>query len=277
MLAVERIEIKRTLDPLVLDKSPLVYFLAQVRFSAILAMAEHVSTIQERFRKLGYPLYAEIESHNVIFAPPAPPKIQGSTLWTFSAADQKTGIVLSNNFVAFQAVRYTTYEETLPRIIEALQAVHDIAQISLFERVGLRYLDVITPNWDAGEKFSTYLEPEVIGISGPKIGAKTLHHSTVYAGQTELGTIVVRFTTNDAPDILPPDMAVAALELPKPGVPDGVRIGTLDFDHYLETKDPFSIAQAQSLLADLHDAIARTFKECATDKARELWGKHDVT
>ncbi|MDQ2664225.1 MAG: TIGR04255 family protein [Candidatus Eremiobacteraeota bacterium] len=270
---MESTEIQRSLDPLVLDKSPLVYFLAQVRFSPILAMADHVSTIQEHVRKLGYPLYAEIEAHNVIFAPPAPPKIENNSLWTFFAADRQTGIVLANNYVAYQAVRYTTYEETLPKIIEVLQAVHGVAGISLFERVGLRYVDVVTPNWDAGEKFATYLDLAVIGISGPKIGAKTLHHSTIYFGQTELGTIVIRFTTNDAPNILPPDVAVASLELPKVSVPDGQRIGTLDFDHYLECKEPFSIARSQSLLADLHDAIARAFNECATDKARELWGK----
>lgn len=274
---VDKIVVKRTFPPLVLDRSPLVYFLAQVRFSPILAMTDHVNRIQERLRKLGYPHFFRADTFNVAFTPPTAPTIQKAELWTFSAADRKTGITISNNFVSFQAVDYQRYEDALPKVIEALEAVDDVVQIGLFERVGLRYLDVITPDWDSGEKFSTYLQPEIIGISGEAIRVETLMHNTVYVGRTELnGTLVVRFTTSEAPNVLPADLAGGNLEIPKLGVKDGTRIGILDFDHYVELGDQFSIALARTTLSDLHDAIARAFNECSTDKARELWGKHDA-
>jgi uncharacterized protein (TIGR04255 family) len=271
---VENVVVKRSLPALKLERSPMVYFLAQVRFSAILAMAEHLSAIQERLRKLGYPLFTQVDTYNIVLTPPSPPRVEQVALWNFAAADRKTGIILSSNFVAFQTTKYTTYEETLPKITEALHAVHDVAQIGVFERVGLRYLDLITPNWE-NQKFSTYLKPEVIGISGPAIGAETLHHSTVYAGKTEFGTIVIRFNTHDGPNILPPDIAIANLDMPK--VPESTRVGTLDFDHFLESQDPFSPKLAETMLADLHDAISRAFNECATAEALELWGKRDLT
>jgi uncharacterized protein (TIGR04255 family) len=274
---VEKIFVRRTLPPLVLDRSPLVYFLAQVRFSPILAMIDHVNHVQERLRKIGYPHFSRVDTFNVAFTPPTPPSVEKKELWTFSAADRKTGITISNNFVSFQAVDYQRYEDSLPKIIEALKAVDDVAQIGLFERVGLRYLDVIAPNWGSGESFSTYLRPEMIGISGAAINVETLMHNTAYVGRTELGgTLVVRFTTSEAPNVLPADLAGANLEIPKLGVRDGIRIGILDFDHYVESSERFSVALAQTTLSELHDAIARAFNECATDKARELWGKHEA-
>ena len=271
--------VKRTLPPLVLDRSPLIYFLAQVRFSPILAMSDQISHIQERLRRLGYPHFSRTDTFNLTFiAAPAAPKIEEKALWTFSTADRKEGIIVSNDFVTFQAVEYQRYEDALPKVIEALKAVNDVAQIGLFDRIGLRYLDVITPNWESGEKFNTYLQPEMIGISGKAIGVETLMHSTAYVGKTELnGTLVVRFTTNLAPNVLPADLASGNLEIPNLGVEDGTKIGILDFDHYVEFSEPFSIAVAQTKLGDLHDAIARAFNECATDEARELWGKHAIT
>ncbi len=266
--------VKRTLPPLVLDRSPLVYFLAQVRFSPILAMSDHINKIQERLRKLGYPHFSRTDTFNVAFSSPTGPTVEKAELWTFSAADRRTGIIVSSNFVSFQAVEYHCYEDALPKVIEALNAVNDVAQIGLFERVGLRYLDLISPNWDDGEKLSTYLQPEIIGISGAAIDVTTLMHSTAYVGRTELnGTLVVKFTTSVAPTILPPDLSSANLEIPK-HVADGTKIGILDFDHFVESNDEFSIAVAQTILSDLHDAIARAFNQCVTEKARELWGKH---
>ena len=277
MSVVDNIVVKRTLAPLVLDRSPLVYFLAQVRFSPILAMIDHINNIQERFRKLGYPHFARVETFNITFASPTAPTVEKAALWTFSAPDRKTGIVISNNFVSFQAIEYQRYEDTLPKVIQALKAVDDVAEIGLFERVGLRYLDVIKPDWEGGEKFATYLEPAMIGISGAAIGVETQMHSTAYVGRTELnGTLVVRFTTSLAPNVLPADLTSANLEIPKLGVTDGTKIGILDFDHYVDFSEPFSIAMAQTTFSELHDAIARAFSQCATDKARELWGKHDA-
>lgn len=274
---VDKIVVKRTLPPLVLDRSPLVYFLAQVRFSPILAMIDHINSIQERLRKLGYPHFFRTDTFNIVFTSPTAPTIEKKELWTFSTADRKEGIIVSNDFVSFQTVEYQRYEDALPKVIEALKTVDDVAQIGLFDRVGLRYLDAITPDWDGGEKFSTYLQPEIIGISGAAIGVETQMHSTVYVGRTELnGTLVVRFTTSQAPNVLPADLANANLEIPKLGVENGTRIGILDFDHYVESNDSFSIEVAQRTLSDLHDAIARAFYECATDKARELWEKHEA-
>lgn len=277
VVAVEQIAVDRTLPALVLDRSPLLYFLAQVRFTAILEMEKKISAVQERLRKMGYVHFATSQAFNVTVTPNAAPKVESVPLWSFTTGDRASGIVVSNEFFTYQCVDYGRYEETLPKIIEALRAVHEVAEIGYFERLGLRYLDVVIPDRANGESFATYLKNELIGISGAAIKVETLHHNTVFVGRTEMnGTLVVRFTTVNGPNVLPADLAGAPLELRRFDIEPNDRVGVLDFDHYVESGDAFSVDEAQRILGGLHDAINRAFINCVTPTALTIWGKHDA-
>jgi uncharacterized protein (TIGR04255 family) len=266
--------IPRSLPALVLERSPLVYFLGQVRFSPILSMGDHVKAIHERLRAIGYPVYGQMETQTVTIAPSGP-TIEKVTLWHFKDVADETGVVLASNFVSFQTLKYRRYEEELPRILEVLEAVHDIVKIDVLERCGLRYLDVVYPDKNAGQAYDTYLQPEIVGLTGESINIVPIMSSSIFAGTTEVGTLVVKFSTSTSPQILPLDLAGPPLSF-KTDIPQGEAIGILDFDHFVDRRETFDLTRTAKYLAELHDAIARAFNQCTTPKARELWGKREV-
>lgn len=237
-------------------------------------MADHVKAIQDRLRAIGFPVFSQLETQTVTVSQSGP-TIEKLSLWHFRDVADRTGIVLASNFVSFQTLEYARYEEELPRVLQVLEVVHDIVKIDVLERCGLRYLDVIHPDGTAGETYQTYLLPEIVGLRGEAIGVTPLLSNSVFAGKTELGTLVVKFSTSRSPQILPLDLAVPPLAL-KTHIADGEAIGILDFDHFLDIQEPFVLTNVENYLAELHDAIARAFNGCTTETARELWGKRDV-
>ena len=237
-------------------------------------MGDHVKEIQEQLRAIGYPVYVPMKTQTVTMTPTGP-TIEEVTLWHFKDVADETGVVLASNFVSFQTLKYKRYDDELPRILEVLEAVHDIVKIDVFERCGLRYVDVVYPDKNAGQAFDTYLQPEIVGLTGESINVSPVLNSSVFAGTTEIGTLVVKFSTSTSPQILPLELAAPPLAF-KTDIPQGEAIGILDLDHFLDRHESFDQSKTAKYLAELHDAIARTFNQCTTPKARELWGKHEV-
>ena len=266
--------IDRTLPALVLGRSPLVYFLAQVRFSPILSMGDHIAAVQDRFRGIGYPVFEQQEAQTVTITPQGP-VIEKVTLWHFKDVAQTSSVALAQNFVSFQTFKYKRYEEEFPRIREVLDAVHSLVKFDVFERCGIRYLNVIHPDSNEGQTYQTFLQPEIIGLNGESFDVTNVMNSSVFVGTTTIGTLVVKFSTSKSPAILPLDLMGSALHF-ETDIPQGDAIGILDFDHFIENRGPFNVQQTEQYLAQLHDAISLVFSKCTTDEALELWGKKSV-
>ena len=67
MSCVKLLKMKRTHPPLRLPGSPLIYVVAQVNISAVVAIERYVPEIQERLRKSGFPGYTNIQVPEIIF------------------------------------------------------------------------------------------------------------------------------------------------------------------------------------------------------------------
>jgi len=264
--------VKRTLKPLVLDRAPLIYFLAQVRFGDILAMADHVTAIQDALRRCGYPVFrsALVQALNLDKGFPA---VEQREIWNFENVERTRGIVLTRDSVGFQTTNYERYESTMPELIGALSKIHDILDLSALLRCGLRYVNAVHPN--AGEEFETYLRPEIMGLSSRIPDVTTVLQSSAFQGQSEAGILMVRFATSQSPQVLPPDLVPNNLPI-NTTIPSGEPIGTLDIDHFTQIQDLFSVAKAESVLDDLHDACSRAFAACLTPDALSLWGQRNV-
>jgi len=265
--------VKRSARPLVLERSPLIYFIAQVRFADILALEQHIPAIQDQLRQSGLPIFRNITMQGLRMDPSGTATLENRKLWHFENVAATSGVVLTHDSVALHTTTYDRFETTLPPFIEALSKIHAIIGINVLQRCGLRYVDVVHP--EKRQTFQTYLRPEIIGLSGADFGVTPTLQSSVFSGTTECGTLVVKFATGIFPHVMPPDLMPVSLKINGP-IEAGAAVGTLDFDHYAEIQQDFTVSRAQEMLEQLHDANSRAFRACVTAKAFELWGQRDA-
>ena len=246
-------------------------FMAQVRFAEILLVQRHVPAIQDAIRAQ-FPIFKRSVIKSLSFEN-GTPTISDNEIWHFEDVQSTTGLVLTRDSISFQTTAYKTFELALPIFEESIRAIHQILSIGAATRCGLRYIDVIYPG--EAQSLATYLRPEILGLYVSKLDMEPLVQMSVYTGKSPLGRLVVKFSTSSTPNVLPPDLAPITLNL-NLQIPEGASVGTLDFDHFADIAEVFSVERVCKLLGDLHDAIALAFDACVMPEALELWGKRNA-
>ena len=265
--------VRRSRPPLHLERSPLIYFVAQVRFAPILQMSTRVPAIQDELRKR-YPVFSVQQAQTVSVDAAGALSIRNTSRWQLQDKDALSGVVLTEDALTFHTTKYTTYEKTESLIRSALDAVHKFADIGVIERVGLRYVDLVKPG--EGETLASYLKPHILGIDAEQIGVTEEAAGNYFKGRTSFGTLVIRFTKmygGGSP--IPPDLQPLSLSVLQSVEAEEIA-GLLDFDHFSEQRLDFSIDTAIEALGNLHDAISVALENAATGEAFTLWGKKEV-
>jgi uncharacterized protein (TIGR04255 family) len=133
------------------EKSPLKEVVCQLRFPRILSInAQEPFVFQERIRDK-FPIYEEmieqqqqisIDSNN---PSPMPKIIHSESMknYKFSTPDNSTHINLTSTFISISTTNYTQWEDFLENFREPIQALNDVYKPAFFDRVGLRYVDII--------------------------------------------------------------------------------------------------------------------------------------
>jgi len=83
---------------------------AQVRFSAIIAIEKYVPEIQEQLRHKGFPRFLKGQVHEIAFQADGAPKFSAIDRFEFQDKDASLGIVLQSNSVAVHTNLYSNYE-----------------------------------------------------------------------------------------------------------------------------------------------------------------------
>jgi uncharacterized protein (TIGR04255 family) len=258
--------IKRSNPPLHLSRTPLIYVVAQVRFSAIMAMEKYVPEIQEKLRQK-YPWFQRSKIQEFAFQAQGAPNISFSDRYEFLQRDKRTGVVLMSNSVALHTNKYTSYEAFEQEFTSALGAIHESVGIGLVDRIGLRYVDLVRlgPN----EAWSDYIKPGLLGLDAASVGVSQWTSQSVWVGKTEVGALAFRYTQSESP--VPPDLTPISLqyegELLRPKEVGAI----LDFDHYSEATREFELEPVIGAVGDLHDNIDRAFRSAVTPAALRKW------
>ncbi|MBM3302663.1 MAG: TIGR04255 family protein, partial [Deltaproteobacteria bacterium] len=130
-----------------LQSSPLVEVICQVRFPAILRIAnEQPVEFQERIRdrlpqlEVGQGMIVHAEPLGMVqpSAKPEPP------IFRFKSADNQTVVSLSLNFYALSTTSYSHWRDFLELLQLVNQAASDIYDLPYAVRVGLRYINLLT-------------------------------------------------------------------------------------------------------------------------------------
>jgi len=258
--------VKRTNPSLHLSRTPLIYVVTQVRFSAVMSIEKYVPEIQEKLRKK-YPWFQHSKVQEVLLQSPGPPSVGFNDRFEFLGREKQTGIVLTRNSIALHTNKYSNFEHFQDEFGEALAAVHDSVGLGLVERLGLRYVDLV--RLGQGESWSDYFQRELLGLDPSVVGVSQWNSQFGSIGKTDVGTLVFRFIQSESP--LPPDLTPGALhyekELLRPG-----EVGTiLDFDHYSDANGEFELDSVMGSIGDLHDNLDRAFRSAVTKSALGKW------
>jgi uncharacterized protein (TIGR04255 family) len=260
--------VKRTSPALHLRNAPLIYVVAQVRFSAIVAIEKFVPEIQEKLRHKGFPRFARGQVMEIALQPDGTPKFNAVERYEFQDKDARLGIVLQSNSLAVHTNNYLNYEKFEEEIKTALIEVHRVVGINLSERIGLRYVNLI--RLQEAEKWADYLHEGLLGLEPRAVNVDHWLSRSEAIGTTQVGKLAVRFSQSE--QAFPPDLVTSSLhyslELAK-----GEIVTTLDFDHFVESVSDFSVAGAISTLEKLHESLDLVFAASVTTGALSKWGK----
>lgn len=256
-----------------LKNAPVVYVLCQIRFSPVEKMVDYVPAIQEAFRGL-YPNFEREQIGGVGFAPNALPILmQNETRWRFETRDSRTGFTLSTNQLIAHTTDYVDSDDFRDRIVSGFHTIHKIAKLSFIQRIGLRYIDLITASTD--DAVEDYIDASLIGfrptIRGltPDVSQQFLRARSEIQGLP--GTLLVKMSRARHASDLPAELLPISLQLKRKPTPEQESI-FLDWDHYIEqiNLDPDSEILAATL-RDLKAPIADIFKAAITDHAVKRW------
>jgi uncharacterized protein (TIGR04255 family) len=261
--------VKRTTPALHLQHAPLIYVVAQVRFSAVVAIEKYLPEIQEQLRHKGLPRFMRGQVHEISIQPDGPPKFTAAERFEFQNKDASLGIVLQANSVAIHTNQYSNYEAFDEQVKTALMSVHRIVNISLSERIGLRYVNLI--RLGEGEKWTDYLHQGLLGLDPRSAGVEKWTSRSESLGATGVGQLAVRCSQSEQP--LPPDLLTSTLAYSAPLAGRGEIVTTLDFDHFVEQTSDFKVSDAISTLDHLHESLDRVFMASVTSNALAKWGK----
>ena len=256
-----------------LANAPVVYVLCQIRFSSIEKMADYVPTIQEALRPQ-YPNFEREQIGGVSLASNAQPVfVQNETRWRFETRDNQTGFILSTNQLIAHTTNYVDSDDFRGRIVFGFKTIHEIAKLGFVQRIGLRYVDLITASDD--DTIEDYVHPSLLGFR-PRVPGLTPDDSQQYLRTHSAigGTLLVKISRARHGGELPADLLPTTLALKRRPNPDQESI-FLDWDHYIEQlnldPDPKILA---TTLRDLKEPIATIFKEAITEHAVQVWRRH---
>ncbi len=270
---------ERSRPALTIKKSPLVYVVAQVRFSAVESIPKYIPAIQNVFRK-DYPRFIKGDTRNLRLNPHAPPEVSVVPRFEFQNKERTCGIVVQSDNVAVHVSRYSSFDVFCSSLRYALDTVHSEVTLGLIDRIGLRYVDVVRPS--GGEDLKQYLHPGLVGLNDADVGVRNSIRMSIYQGETDSGTLLFRLAQRNDRGFLPLDVEPSPLSHDQPEVRPGELVTLLDFDHFRDfTREPldFSTDVVLQYLWRLHDNTDLAFRAAVTQYALDAWGaeERDVT
>lgn len=252
--------------------APVFYTLAQVQFNPIAQMSDYVAKLQEHLRRSGFPDFRaenqfELTIRRLDETEPDVKPTQHMR-WSFTNTQRTEGYLLLSNTLVFHTTTYDTFADFLKKTISGLELVHKIVELAYVERIGLRYLDAVTPI--SNDTLQQYLNPSLLGFSADLEG-RLSHSFTETVTSLEDGNLVARAVITDGALALSPDLFPLQLELQPRFAEINGRNAVLDTDYFVAKRNSFNLIEVEDQLQKAHDIITNAFKVAVTDYAREKW------
>ncbi|MBD1850912.1 TIGR04255 family protein [Leptolyngbya sp. FACHB-711] len=252
--------------------APVFYTLAQVQFNPIAQMSDYVAKLQEHLRRSGFPDFRaenqfELTIRRLDEAEPDVKPTQHMR-WSFTNTQRTEGYLLLSNALVFHTTTYDTFADFLKKALSGLELVHEIVELAYVERIGLRYLNAVTPI--GNDTLQQYLNPSLLGFSA-NLEGRLSHSFTETVTVIEDGNLVARAVITDGALALSPDLFPLQLELQARFAEINGRNAVLDTDYFVAKRNSFNLIEVEEQLQKAHGIITNAFRVAVTDYAREKW------
>ncbi|MDB4308215.1 TIGR04255 family protein [Gammaproteobacteria bacterium] len=253
-----------------LTSAPLVYALCQVRFSAVTAMQSYVegpNGIQERLRKR-FPIYRAGTVQNVRILPESGrPETVSAARWSFLDKERTTGFILNTDSLVIHTTDYRDFDAFSNDLAVALQILKDHVEVSLVERIGLRYVDQILPA--EGDTLEKYVHPGIRGLDFDEVDTRDHQYRCESLCTTAIGQLVTRYYRARLPGLLPEDLMPLELSSKALAQPNDIT-GMLDIDHFMQGTIDFDVARIKEITNLLHDGTSAAFLAAVSNHALDV-------
>lgn len=264
-----------------LNNPPLIYVLIQVNISPIVSIAKFIPNLQETIRK-DFPDIQEINVQVFNLLSGHAKTIEEKKRWHFRDKAKTTGIFIDLNNIFIHTSNYSTFDQIMEKYNKALSQFNNILDISLWNKLGIRYINLISNPKDE-------IQDKLQGFSLPFKGLieEQFITKTETLQKTQLGMIRIKASTfNDQENIsiieryIPPDLLDTANMLDFVQFTDKVsetfnkKFTILDIDHFTidSPSENFNCNEIITKLYSMHDVMDTAFKQAVTQQALEKWG-----
>lgn len=279
----------------VLDCSPLVMSLVEVRFSDV---PESILTAEiESFRaalfELGLSIFNEDDHDeyelNHQQSRQLTVKKHSSKRWDFLNLKRNASVTLTKNQLMYRTTNYQTFEEfrkIWESVLNAYFIVFPSVQKAGLKRIGLRYMDLFMG--EPGDNIYEYINPSF--LSKVQMDSKSESVNSVRRlTRTDVGFLKLeleeRIPSDGTVNIFPtgisdPDAVALTVPLrPHWKVYEGSRYAVVDIDHFWQASDELEPVESERILKTLENLYkdsSDTFWSLLTDYAQEKWKLKEV-
>lgn len=252
-----------------LTNQPLVFALAEFRFSPVLQIEQYIPELQEALRRT-YPVPESMKEQSVQIQPGG---ISVSALdrWVFLTADRRQAIAIDQQRLIYFTTDYPRFEGFSSSCIEALEHLKRLVDPSLILRIGLRYGDLVKIGPE--EHLDDYVDPYFGFPACAKALGSPKHQKDEVTVETDIGSLLIRSVYGYHNLVCMPDLSGLPV-VPTADAEPSERI-ILDFDHFWtgeQSSTAFEIDFIRDTMTQLHSTAREAFWTVTTDKARdEKW------
>jgi uncharacterized protein (TIGR04255 family) len=197
------------------------------------------------------------------------PVLRTESRWRFETSDRRHGYILQNTSLVYHTTAYLDFGEFVKEILQGFNLIASTAGIRRFNRVGLRYIDLIQA--DEETTLEELLHPLLQGFGRELTEVIPQFSQYIYGGQTKTGQLVFRATRGKHNFPLPPDLLPLTLRVAR-AADAGQTSVFLDTDHFVDlTETPVDVEKLEETVRALKAPITQAFKHAITDKAINAW------
>ena len=260
---------KRSVPPLKLTRSPLIFVLAQVKITPVMAVEEKIPGLQDALRKRGFPRLVIRETEIAIESADGQAKQTDTRRqWEFVDKESRNSVVVDAEGITFQTTKYDMLETLMAATRDALDLFAEHIEPDLTERIGLRYIDLVVPT--DGKEIRTYFNDRLSGFSIDDDAGREAFFTESVCKTGPNSRFIHRYVEASRGFGFPPDLLPVALKFPRDPRMQST-FGLLDMDHFMTLDEDFSVDNAIRHFFTLHEHQTKAFEASVTADALEEW------
>lgn len=260
-----------------LANQPLLFVLAEFRFTEVTKMDKYYPEIQDKLRHI-FPYFEEQTLQEVNIMPNGM-QVDQSKQWVFIHKGRKNAVLLNHKRIVFVTSEYGRFDGFKEYCEIALEALITIVNPSLLTRIGLRYANLITAKDE--DDITQYVQSNICNESHFKRVGRPVHQINEALLETEEGNMVIRSMYANTNTSVFHDMGNIPINVATQNEPSN-RI-LLDFDHFWQpnlesstTNDNVDALDFETQiiiekLEKMHKLNRQAFWDITTNTGREVW------